>query len=1283
MIKKRLIALLHNSKKYIVFQVLCQWMALLCQIAIVYEIADLVEIALTSYVDRYTALIHGAIILPAALIRFVFDRLYVKASFAASVDVKKILRKSIYEKMLSLGSNYRDYISSSEVVQLATEGVEQLETYYGKYLSQFFYSLLAPITLFAVLSLVDITSAAVLLAAVPLIPISIVIVMKIAKRLLSKYWGAYAELGDSFLDNLNGLTTLKIYSADADRAKEMDREAEHFRKITMKVLTMQLNSTSVMDIMAYGSAAVGMIMALRSYRDGTNDISDTIMIILLAAEFFLPMRILGSYFHVAMNGMAASDKIFALLDIGGKFEIKNEKEIARELELIEEEKREEEEFDAELGEIYHSEEIDENTNDDNTENVVNKAGDIIDDVQETESVEADKDIDASSRDNLQFSNQVDITLSDVSYSYDGENKVLENINMTFSGGKLTSLVGLSGSGKSTIANILSGRKKNYEGSIKISEHELSDIPDNIRNSLVTVVSSNSYIFAGTIYDNLRMACPDSTPKQMIEALKKVNLLDELSSKASNSEQVSHSALDNINERQAGILTVRLTEGGRNLSGGQRQRLSIARALLADTPVYIFDEATSNIDYESEQVVLEVIKRLAQSKTVIMISHRLGNIVSSDCIYMLEAGKVAGSGTHDELIQNLASYKQMYENQSKLEMYSNIAKTNTKEKKELSNKALDILRKNEKTSVIIDGDDMDFADSSLPLERRSGLAIMRRLIGLIKPLIPQMILAIILGSVGFMCAIFLTVLAAGDIISKNFSHEFFYILIGVAVARGILHYGEQYCNHYIAFKILALIRQKVFKKLRELCPAKLDDKGRGNLISIITADIEKLEVFYAHTISPIMISIIVSGIVTVFLIQRSVIAGLVALLGYYLVGVIIPFINSKRGNRAGVEAGNVFGELNTTVLESLYGLDETIQYGDGDNRLKLMEDKADKLRDSQKKLSRLEAGQKAFTNLTIQIINLAVLMVVVWQVGYGAIYPLDSLLVLTLVMSAYGPVIALSNLSNNLSNTLASGERVLSLLEEEPKVKEMDGVAEYTKLDDISLDKVSFSYGGRFVLQDVSMGIKGGKITAIHGPSGCGKSTILKLIMRFYDPQDGEVKIKAKSDGSKLVKNDSYQINEEIDKIDKISNESVNVKEIPTKTLRDMESYVTQETWLFHDTIRRNIEVGKLGANDKEIIEAAKKASIHDFIISLPDGYETKIGELGDTLSDGERQRIGVARAFLHDAQVMILDEPTSNLDALNEGIILQSLEAEKDRSIILVSHRASTVSIADTVWEMK
>ena len=327
MIKKRLIGLLQDSKKYIFYQVLCQWLALLCQIVIIYEIADLMEIALTSYVDRNTALIHAVIILPAALIRFVFDKLYVKASFAASVNVKKILRRSIYEKMLSLGSNYRDYVSSSEVVQLATEGVEQLETYFGKYLSQFFYSLLAPITLFAVLSVVDITSAAILLAAVPLIPIAIVVVMKIAKRLLSKYWGVYAELGDSFLDNLNGLTTLKIYGADESRAEEMDKESEKFRKITMKVLTMQLNSTSVMDIMAYGGAAVGMIFALKSYSAGTIDISDTLMVILLAAEFFLPMRILGSYFHVAMNGMAASDKIFALLDIGGRFEVKNDKEI--------------------------------------------------------------------------------------------------------------------------------------------------------------------------------------------------------------------------------------------------------------------------------------------------------------------------------------------------------------------------------------------------------------------------------------------------------------------------------------------------------------------------------------------------------------------------------------------------------------------------------------------------------------------------------------------------------------------------------------------------------------------------------------------------------------------------------------------------------------------------------------------------------------------------------------------------------------------------------------------
>ena len=1387
MIKKRLIALLKDSKKYIVYQVLCQWAMLLCQIAIVYEIADLVEMALTGFVDRKTAFGHALIILPAIIVRFIFDRLYVKASFAASVDVKKILRRSIYEKMLSLGSNYREYISSSEVVQLATEGVEQLETYFGKYLSQFFYSLLAPLTLFGFFCMVDIRSAAVLLICVPLIPVSIVIVMKIAKRLLSKYWGVYAELGDSFLDNLNGLTTLKIYGADAEKAEEMDKESEHFRKITMKVLTMQLNSTSVMDIMAYGGAAVGMIMALKGYSAGRNDISDTLMIILLAAEFFLPMRILGSYFHVAMNGMAASDKIFALLDIDTDLGVQPDDAGDDNAEQPYTSQNSAEQTG---NNISTTEKTSNSTS--TTEQTVNSASTAVYAKEERTEVVNEK----AARDeylSVRFNNSVDIKLTGVSYSYDGEQNALEGIDMDFPSGKLTSIVGLSGSGKSTLVGILSGRNRHYAGSVKISGCELNELPPDIRNSAVTIVTSDSYIFGGTIYDNLKIACPDVNSRNMIDALKQVGLLDELLYKVGEVEKLATAgkmngdAEDNNSDnaelkRLAKILMLKLEEGGRNLSGGQRQRLSIARALLANSPVMIFDEATSNIDLENEQQIMGVIKKLARSKTIILISHRLGNVVSSDNIYMLDSGKIIGSGKHDSLVKTLSSYKQMYENQKKLESYNNqtgrkkasiekvkfinaelrtyeevendiVLETATNkdieheddseqetvsgqeivsEQEIVSGQKLNPSNVREEDVFLGDMEESEFDDGFFTEERRSGLSIMRKLIVLIRPLIPAMFFAVLLGSVGFMMAIMLTVIAAGDIDKGNYTDTFFCIMIGVAVMRGLLHYGEQYLNHYIAFKLLARIRHKVFEKLRELCPAKLDRKDKGNLIAIITSDIEKLEVFYAHTISPIMISIIVTGIIIIFLIRRSVIAGLVALLGYYLIGVIIPFVNGKRGSKSGMSAGNDFGSLNTAVLESLYGLDETIQYQNGDARIKLMEDRAEKLRVSQHKLSKLEADQKSFTNLTIQIINLIVLLIVVWQVGYGAIYPIDCLLVLTLVMSSYGPVVALSNLSNNLSNTLASGERVLSLLEEKPKVIEVisdtdqtvngkenknakkkakknarqeenqeekhseeDGdenavsekldieitdarpemqtetTGEATDIDTdvdttpvsyiqnihgIALENIYFSYGGKFVLQDMSMNIKGGQITAIHGPSGSGKSTILKLLMRFYDPQDGKVII-------------SEAIGKDYD-----------IKTIQSDTLRNMESYVTQETWLFHDTIRRNIEIGSLGATDEEIYEAAKKASIHDFIISLPNGYDTMIGESGDTLSDGERQRIGVARAFLHNAPVMILDEPTSNLDALNEGIILSSLEEEKGRSIILVSHRKSTVSIADKVF---
>ena len=582
------------------------------------------------------------------------------------------------------------------------------------------------------------------------------------------------------------------------------------------------------------------------------------------------------------------------------------------------------------------------------------------------------------------------------------------------------------------------------------------------------------------------------------------------------------------------------------------------------------------------------------------------------------------------------------------------------------------------------------------KRRSAIQIMGSLIGLVKPLLHIMLAAIILGTLGYLCAIFLTILAgqvivhglltgvAGMIVPVEKMWLVFTpvktiitVMIVIAVLRGILHYVEQYCNHFIAFKLLAIIRHKVFASLRKLCPAKLEGRDKGNLISIITTDIELLEVFYAHTISPIAIATLTSIIMVIFIGRYHWLAGLLALAAYLIVGVAIPMWNGKRGSQKGMEFRTNFGELNSFVLDSLRGLDETIQYGQGEKRKEQMSERSKNLAGMQESLSKMEGSQRSFTNMVILLASFGMLALTIWLYDKGAM-GFEGILTCTIaMMGSFGPVVALSSLSNNLNQTLASGERVLSLLEETPLVEEIPGDVETPGTESVEheftgaeAENVTFAYkvngleGDRedglgrdneVILDNYSLKLQPGKITGIHGASGSGKSTLLKLLMRFWDVQDGSISV----DGT-------------------------NVRKIPTRHLRDMESYVTQETHLFHDSIANNIEIAKPGASREEIMEAAKKASIHDFIMTLPKEYDTEVGELGDTLSGGEKQRIGIARAFLHECPLILLDEPTSNLDSLNEGIILKSLkESARKKTVVLVSHRVSTMNVADVVYEME
>lgn len=570
MIDKRLIRTVRESKKYIAWNVIYQWISLVANITMMVSIADLLSRLFANTADRENFVCTVIVVAAAVGIRYFCAVQSAKMGYLSSKAVKKVLREKIYRKLLRLGSSYKEKAQTSEIVQISVEGVEQLETYFGAYLPQFFYAMLAPLTLFIVLGFVNVPAAAVLLVCVPLIPAAIAAVQTWAKKLLSKYWGQYTALGDTFLENLQGLTTLKIYRADDFKNDEMNVEAEKFRKITMKVLTMQLNSITIMDLIAYGGAALGIVMSVTQYSKGNVSLAGCLLIIMLSADFFIPMRQLGSFFHIAMNGMASGQKIFRLLDLP---------------------EAEEKKADCPKG---------------------------------------------------------DIVCRDLHFSYDNDREILSGVNMTFKRGAFTAIVGESGCGKSTISAILTGRNKGYGGSVSVGETELSEIREADLMENITYISHQSYLFKGTVRDNLLMGKPDASDSELWEVLERVNLADFV--------------------RNEKGLDTGLSEKASNLSGGQCQRLALARALLHDSPIYIFDEATSNIDVESENDIMNEIQNLAESKTVILISHRLVNVVKADAIYVMVNGKIAESGKHRELLENKADYEKLWEAQQRLENY---------------------------------------------------------------------------------------------------------------------------------------------------------------------------------------------------------------------------------------------------------------------------------------------------------------------------------------------------------------------------------------------------------------------------------------------------------------------------------------------------------------------------------------------------------------------------------------------------------------------------------------
>lgn len=1170
MIKKRLIGLFPGSKKYIALQVLWQWLSLLCRVIFFMDIALLLGgmmsldygIKLNGDGIRLLYLIPIPV---SILLRFLLDQMANDASFKASRDVKMILREEIYEKLLRLGPAYKESVNTAEVTTLVTEGVEQTESYFSQYLPQLFYAAVSEITLFIVLLFVNVKAAVIILIFIPLIPLSIVAVQKIAKRMLSGYFSEYLNLSDSFLESLNILTTLKIFGSDPHRSAALSEESENFRKTTMKVLLMQLNSTSIMDILAYGGAAAGMITGVYSYFNGDVAFTGALLIILLAVEFFLPMRRLGSFFHVAMNGMASSDRIFELLDIPEE----------------------------------------------------------------------------SSGEDIFPHGPAKIRVTDLKYIYSDEREkstelhgrgAIRGMSLVINPGEVTAIVGKSGCGKSTFAKVLSGSLKGYEGSIKINGIEINTIDDHDRMLRIAYIDSDPYIFRGSVRENLQMARHETTDDDMVKVLRRVSLWEDL---------IDQNGLDTY-----------LTEEGKNISAGQRQRLAMARVLLSHAKVFIFDEATSATDHETEEILLDLIYELAkEGKTVILISHRLSNVEKADVIYYMDEGQITESGAHDRLVFDDGAYSALYEIQSELEKYgrTNHADGSFDSATEDSKDTDSAITRTAPAVAVSQEPSPQETDAP----RRNPVAVMLSLVMLVKPLVPIMVIAIILGTIGAFAAAFVTIQGGRLLVSGSFDKTGAIILVAAAVLRGILHYGEQYANHDIAFKLLSTIRGRVFGKLRTLAPAKLLRKDKGDMLSLLTGDIELLEVFYAHTISPVLIAVLMTIIMTVYMAFLNIGAAIIALFAYIVIGALLPIRISKTNNESGYRYRKEFTELNSFMVMTLRGLPEILRFGEGKNRGLMIEEKGEDLSDLKQDLSYSRGIQSGVTNLLIGLFSLIMLAYCIVMNSQGWLSAEKVVLVMITLMSSFGPVVALSDLSSTLNQTLAAGERVLLLLKEKPVVRDIRK-GKNVEFEGAELRDVDFFYPGQnqnLILSKFNLKIEKGELIGICGDSGSGKSTVFRLLMRFYDPVKGYAILSGN-----------------------------NIRGVNTASLRKNVILITQETELFNATIAENIAVAKPSASLSEIKTAARKARISDFIEALPSGYNTNLGELGQSLSAGERQRIAIARAFLSDAPLILLDEPTSNLDALNEGMILKSLKEEAEhRTIVLSSHRETSLGICDRI----
>lgn len=1200
-------------------------------------------------------MVYVALAIVCMLVRYLATTHATRLGTEAAERVKLALRSKLYRKMVALGPSYRSRVKTSDVVQSAGEGVEQIQSFFELFLPQLFYAILAPITLFAVIAPINMPAAVTMLVCAPLIIIVTGIVSMTAARAFKKYWGRYTDMGAAFLDNLQGLETLKNFDADDRAAAEMDKKAEGFRVMTMRVLQIQLRSLTAMDIVAYGGAAAGIGVALWQYAHtaaaaagasaaGWSPImlaahlpgafaylayglqylmpfgagfpltlAGLLLIVLLSAEFFIPMRQLGAYFHVAMNGMTSTKRIFALLD---------------------------------TPEPAHG-----------TATLPATAG-------------TDAGTDAGTKAGTKADGGITVSFDHVGYSYDSADSgaavqqtnsapapALTDLTFTAYPGQLTAIVGISGSGKSTAAALLAGTLTGYQGSLTLNGVKVSDLSGETLARTITLIGASSHLFAGTLRENLLMALPDdgqngeaasdAVDSRLWDALEQARIADFVRS-------------------QPDGLDMTIEPDAANLSGGQRQRIAIARALLHDSPVFVFDEATSSVDVESEELILATIRELVQSrsKTVIMITHRMANAEHADQVVVLEHGKSVETGTHAELMAAGGVYAKLFTTQADIENFG----ADHPQPASLT------------ASASGSGAAVGAAPAAAPAEM-STFQVIKRLLGEAKPLAGLMVAASTAGTIGHLAATFLPVFGiiagfalAGNPVWGMSAAGAITAMIVCAVLRGLTRYVEQYLNHNVAFHLLALFRSKAFAALRRLAPAKLAGKGKGDLIAMLTTDVELLEIFFAHAISPVAIAVTTTIVYAIVAATLSTWMALALIVSHLIIGIIVPRFFATGVRNLGPAIRGAAGELDNVMLDDMRGLDEIIRFGRGEDRAQAIEDRTRALWRDHAKLSRVNGRFAGVGGLLVALLTSAAAGIAINLAGVN-LYDIPALVAaFALLASSFGPTLALAALPANLTQTFASARRLFGLMDEAPAVVET-GTAN-SDYEGMRLDRVTFAYpgeGSEAILADFSLDVPQHGILGIQGPSGRGKSTMLKLLMRYWDPQRGQVTLS----GTPLP-------------------------QIDVHARRRIQAMMSQETHLFDGTIRENLLIalpeseirngGAAGVLDARLREALAKASVLDLIDSLPDGLDTQVGELGDRLSEGERQRIGLARVFLRNADLVLFDEPTSRLDALNEAIILRSIHelskseqnADKgqDVAVVLVSHRESAMRVADAVLNL-